>query len=81
MSKITLDVEKKDLDTVLSILNNLKSGLVKNIKVDNKTTNPIQAKKPVKKPVLEDEFMSTKPSNSKYLSPSAFKNRINQNNK
>lgn len=81
MSKITLDVEKKDLDTVLTILNNLKSGLVKNVKVDNKPTNSMQAKKPVRKPVLEDEFMNTKPSGSKYLSPSAFKNRINQNGK
>ena len=79
MSRITLDVEKKDLETVLTILNNLKNGLVKNIKVDNKTTNQMQAKKPARKPVLEDEFMSAKPTNSKYLSPTAFKNRIKKN--
>lgn len=85
MSKITLDVEKKDIDTVLTILNNLKSGLVKNITVDNRKVNTNQinkaVSKPQKKPILEDEFMSSTPTNSKYLSPNAFKNRLNKTQK
>lgn len=79
MSKITFDVDKKDLNTVLTILNNLKQGLVKNISVDNKATNSMQTKKAVKNAVLEDEFLSSKPTNSKYLSKSAYKQKMSNN--
>lgn len=80
LSKITLDVDKQNLDTVLTILNNLKAGLVNNIDVDQKgILNKIQNKKAAKKQaVLEDEFIS-KPTNSKYLSRDAFKQRLNRN--
>lgn len=78
MSKITLDVDKQNLETVLTILNNLKTGLIKNIDVDQKgILNKIQNKKAVKQQaVLEDEFIP-KPTNSKYLSRDAFKQRLN----
>lgn len=79
MSEITFDVDKKDLNTVLTILNNLKQGLVKNISVDNKATNSMQTKKAVKNAVLEDEFLSSKPTNSKYLSKSAYKQKMSNN--
>ena len=36
MSQIILDVDKKDMNTVLTILNNLKAGLIKNISSDGK---------------------------------------------
>lgn len=81
MSKITLDVDKNDVNTILVILNNLKSGLVKNIAVDSKNvTNSIQTKKAAKQAVLEDEFMSKAPSTSKYMSRNAYKNKLNTNN-
>jgi len=37
MSKITLEVHDKNIDTVMNILNNLKEGLITNISNDNKT--------------------------------------------
>lgn len=77
MSKITLDVDKNDLNTVLMILNNLKSGLVKNISVDNKNiARSIQSKKVVKEAIIEDEFMSKAPSASKYLTRNAYKENL-----
>ena len=81
MSKITLDVDKNDVNTVLTILNNLKAGLVKNITVDNKKApSSLVAKKAVKQAVLEDEFMAKPSSHSKY-SMSAYKNRLAENSK
>jgi hypothetical protein len=77
LSKIILEVEDKNIDTVLLILHNLKQGLVKNISSDKRNINTsIQAKKALKKQVVEDEFMSAAPSSGKYLSRSAFKNKL-----
>lgn len=69
MSKIVLDVNDNNLTTLLTILKNLKTGMIKSIKVDknNKKTEE----------VLEDEFIEKKNiSTSKYISPNEFKNRI-----
>ncbi|MFK2822954.1 hypothetical protein ACH5BK_08225 [Arcobacter sp. YIC-80] len=77
MSKITLDVDKQNVETLLVILKNLKSDLIKNISIDEKNIlNKIQEKKAIKQQaVLEDEFIQ-KPTNSKYLSRDAFKNKL-----
>lgn len=75
MAKIVLDVENKHKDIVLMILKNLKSDLIKNITVDNKST----ANTPIKKP-LEDEFLPKTSGGGKYLSKEAFKARL-QNTK
>lgn len=81
MSKITLDVDKNDVNTVLTILNNLKAGLIKNITVDNKRApSAVSSKKIAKTAVLEDEFMPKPTSNSKY-STSAYKQRLAKTNK
>jgi hypothetical protein len=77
LSKIVLEVEDKNIDTVLLILHNLKQGLITNINTDKKNTNTtIQAKKALRKKVIEDEFMSESPSSGKYLSKSAYKNKV-----
>lgn len=80
MSKITLDVDKKDINIVLTILNNLKTGLVKNISVDDKNINTtLKSNKPLQKqPIIDDEFMSVKPTHSKYLSRSAYKEKLSK---
>lgn len=82
MSKITLDVDKKDVNTVLTILNNLKAGLVKNLHVDNKAiTNSMQGKKAVKQAILEDEFIAKPTTTSKYLSKAAYREKLNKSSK
>ena len=78
MSKIVLDVDDKNIDTVLTILNNLKSGLIKNISAPTNNINSrMQAKKLLKQQnIQEDEFMSSSPNTGKYLSRSDYKNKL-----
>lgn len=42
MRTIQLQVEDNNLDTFLTIINNLKNGIVKNFKIDEQIDNPIQ---------------------------------------
>lgn len=74
MAKIVLDLDNKNLDTVLTILNNLNPKLIKSINTNNKAIQQPQQK------VLEDEFIPKATSNSKY-SASAYKNRLNTKKK
>lgn len=78
MSKITLDIEERNIETVLTILNNLKPGLIQNMSYSNNDIKSrMQAKKVIKQEkVEEDEFFSKTPSSGKYLSKSAFKNKL-----
>jgi hypothetical protein len=68
MAKIVLDVDNRNLDTVLTILNNLNPKLIKNISTNNK---PVQK---VAQEVLEDEFIPSA-SVSKY-SKAAYKSKL-----
>lgn len=65
MAKITLEVNKSKLPTVLNILENLKSGLI--TKIDVQKEDKIE-------PVSSS--LSNSRSTSKYLSPNEFKNRL-----
>jgi len=78
LSKITLDVDDKNMQTVLTILNNLKPGLIKILSSSSNNINArMQEKKALKQQnIEEDEFMSKTPSTGKYLSKSDFKNRL-----
>ena len=78
MSKITLDIDDKNIETVLTILNNLKPGLIKNLSTTSNNINSrIQAKKVLKQQnIEEDEFMSKRPSMGKYLSKTEYKNKL-----
>jgi len=74
MSKITLDVDDKNLDTVMTVLNNLKAGLIQDISVSK--MNKI---KPVKSSLDKIETQATQQVNAnKYLSKSKYKQKINQ---
>ena len=78
MSKIVLDIDEKNIDTVLTILNNLKAGLIKDISAPTNSINSrIQEKRLAKEQhILKDEFMSSSPSTGKYLSKAAYKNKL-----
>lgn len=74
MSKITMDVENKNLDTVLSILNNLKDGLILNIEVDkNSSKSKLMYQPKLKKMISEDEQ-----SGGKYMSVATYKKRLRE---
>lgn len=78
LSKIILDVEDRNIETVLTILNNLKPGLIKNLSTNTNNLNSrLQAKKVLKQQIIEeDEFISNTPSMGKYLSKSGYKNKL-----
>jgi len=74
MSKITLDVDKKDMEVVLSILNNLKTGLIKNIHSDEKIGTNTKYQPKTNKVIYENEQMS-KSLSGKYMNAASFKSR------
>lgn len=67
MAKITLDVDDKNLKTVLNILENLKTGLIKSIDTKKKQAPA----KPVSSSLSNN-------GNKKYLSKNAYKEKLNQ---
>jgi len=81
MAKINLEVDDKNLSTVMTILKNLKIGLIKNIEIDSKQVehryiSKEKYKQKIQKKVLEDEFLAKTTSSSKYLSPAEFKKKL-----
>lgn len=92
MAKITLDIDDKDLPIVLNILQNLKSGLIKNIDANTKvkpvssSINNSQNKRYLSKDdykqklqqqkVLEDDFLPKATSAKRYLSKDEFKQKL-----
>ncbi|PKN14975.1 MAG: hypothetical protein CVU67_02870 [Deltaproteobacteria bacterium HGW-Deltaproteobacteria-24] len=70
MSKITLEVNDKHLSEVLIILKSLKTSMIQNIQCDSqKQTN--------KEFSHNDKIITaSKTSTSRYLSPSAFKEKL-----
>ena len=72
MSKITIDVNNNNLDTVLLILNNLKNGLIENIDVDKGAEKHSTTYNPkTNKVIYENEKLD-----GKYLNPANFKKRL-----
>lgn len=72
MSKITLDVNKDDVNTVLTILKNLKEGLIKDIKIQDSTTELKTTYKPKTKEIIKEN----EPTSGKYLNADAFKQKL-----
>ncbi|RXK04411.1 hypothetical protein [Halarcobacter bivalviorum] len=73
MAKITLEVEEKNLKTVMTILDNLKDGLIKDIS----TNRQYKAIKPVSSSL--DKSTKKLPQSNKYLSKEEFKKRLKGN--
>ena len=71
MKKIVLSVDDRHLETVMSILTNLKVGLIDNIQSDEvkKTRKPAYVPKQGK--AIDEREKPT----GKYLSPSQYRNR------
>ncbi len=75
MAKITLEVQNKNIDTVLTILQNLKEDLIEEIVVDKKRSyNKPKRIEPVKP--LQDAPQPVTVSTGKYIDPQTFKERL-----
>jgi len=77
MKKIELYVEDNNLQTVRTILENLKSGLIESIVYDDKKSLKIDSKyKPKLNQVTYEQESGTNDRQGKYLSTNAYKQRL-----
>ena len=75
MAKITLEVQNKNIDIVMTILQNLKEGLIEEIEVDKKRSyNKPKRIEPVKP--LQDAPQPVSIATGKYIDPQTFKERL-----
>jgi len=78
MNEIKLSVKDENLKTVLTILQNLKLGLISEIESDSKRVGVKRASQyqPRLNTIIKEENSGTADSSGKYLNASAFKNRL-----
>ena len=77
MNEIKLSVNDANLNTVLSILENLKSGLIDSIETNGKTTKIRSTQyKPKTNKIIQEEDSGVHDTNGKYASPAAYKQRL-----
>jgi len=75
MNTIKLSIEEKNLELVLSILNNLKDGLISDITVDKQEKYKTKYQPKTNQIILE-ENASASSLHGKYLNPKAYKQKI-----
>ena len=75
MQEIKLSVDDKNLDTILTILNSLKSGLIDNIET-TQTKRKHTAYKPKTNQIIYEAPPATSTLSGKYANPSAYKERL-----
>lgn len=77
MQEIKLLLEDQNVETVLTILENLKSGLITEIQTEGKTLKAKTAQyRPKTNAASREEKREPEQGGSKYLSPAAFKQRL-----
>lgn len=80
MNTITLSVDEENLEAVLMILNNLKTGLISEIHTNG---TPVKARhtpyQPKVKQIMKDDDFGTTDSSEKYINPAAYKQRLKNN--
>ena len=76
MKKITLSVNDGNLETLLTVLNNLKEGLVHSLEIDGKKPVFSTQYKPKANRIIREEESGTNDSSGKYLNPMAYKERL-----
>jgi len=79
MNRIELLTSDENLETVLTIINNLRNGLIFEIKVNEK---PIKVKQtryqPKTNTVIYENESATNDKNGKYMSSKAYKQRMSK---
>ena len=77
MNEIKISVDDENLETLLTILNNLKTGLITKIEINAKAskvrTPPYQ---PKTKQIMRDDDFGTNDSSGKYINPATYKQRL-----
>ena len=75
MQEINLKVQEKNLEVVMSILNNLKDGLIYEISSSAKVKKTTQYK-PKLNSIIKEEDSGTADATGKYINPVAYKQRL-----
>lgn len=78
MNNINFSVNDKDLQAVLTILKSLKPNMIHELNVSKPQDKKYINKSAYKNKILNDEFIATKSSSSKYLSKDEFKQRLSK---
>jgi len=82
MTKITLSVDDKNLEVVMTLLENLKEGLINDISTNGKKVknHPTQYQ-PKTNTIIREENSGTNDSSGKYASASAYRQRLKDKNR
>ena len=77
MNEIKLLVDDKNLETIVNIIENLKSGLIQNIEINSKTTKIRTTQyQPKTNKIIKEEDSATNDTSSKYMNPATYKQRL-----
>ena len=77
MNEIKFSVEDNNLETVLTILENLKDGLISDISTNGKTTNTRPTRyQPKTNTIIREENSGTSDSTGKYINANAYRQRL-----
>ena len=78
MNEIKLSVNDENLETVLIILENLKTGLIENVDTGAKMKNSRRTSlyKPKINTIIREENSATADKSGKYISVTAYKERL-----
>ncbi|MEA3369759.1 MAG: hypothetical protein U9Q40_00295 [Campylobacterota bacterium] len=81
MNEIKLSVDDAELETVLTILQNLKTGLIKNIETNGKSlTQKMTQYQPKTNTIIKEENSGTNDSSGKYANAAAYRARLKKRN-
>jgi len=76
MNEIKLSVEDKNIETVLTILENLKEGLITKIESNSPLKKRTPHYKPTVNKIIKEEESGTNDRSGKYSSAAAYKQRL-----
>ncbi len=79
MKEIKLSVESQNIETVMTILHNLKEGLVSKIELDGTVTKTRQTQYKPKVKAVDEKDSGPNDKSGKYASPIAYKARLKKN--
>jgi len=76
MNEIKLFVSDDNLETVLTIINNLKEGLISNIQINEKVKTRHTQYKAKTNTIIREENSGTNDTSGKYANASAYRERL-----
>ena len=77
MNEIKLSVDDKNLEVVLTLLNNLKDGLITNIQTNTKSFKKRTTQyQPKTNTIIREEDSRTNDSSGKYINPASYRHKI-----